>query len=120
MRGMKEFLKESLPAMANYILVVSTPVSDSYGPHAGSAMDRHDRLKVFNALRQRGNTLPVLYREAIPRLPYLLDVPRDLAEVTAAVIRTSKGQQQMHKPCELADGLLDEFIASTISKAFHI
>lgn len=114
MRGMKDFLKDSVPAMVDYILVVSTPVSDSYGSHAGSATDRHDRLNVFNALRQRSNTLPVLYREAIPCLPYLLDVPRHLAEVTSAVIRTSKGQHQRHKPCELPVGLLDEFIAKCI------
>lgn len=114
MRGMKEFLQESLPAMVDYILVVSTPVSDSLGLHAGSVTDRHDRMNVVNALRQRSDTLPILYREAIPCLPYLLDVPRHLAEVTSAVIRTSKTQQLKYKPGELPDSLLDEFIAKCV------
>jgi len=114
MRGVREFLKESLPAMIDYILVVSTPVPDPYSPYQGATADSHDRLNVVNALRQRGTTMPVLDREAIPLLPHLLDVPRHLAEVTSAVIRTSKAQQHMHNPSELEDGQLDEFIAKCV------
>lgn len=114
MRGVKEFLKESLPAMVDYILVVSTPVSDPYGSYQGGSGDRHDRLNVVNALRQRGTTMPVLDREAIPLLPHLLDVPRHLAEVTSAVIRTSKGRHCKNKPSGLEDGQLDEFIAKCV------
>lgn len=116
MRGVKEFVKESLPGMVDYILVVSTPVPDPYGPYPGPAADRHDRLNVVTALRQRGTAMPALHREAVPLLPHLLDIPRHLAVVTSAVIRSSKGQEHRRRPSELADGQLESFI----TKCFEV
>lgn len=111
MRGVKEFLQDSRAGMIDYILVVSTPVSDSYGPQSGSTIDKHERLNAINALQQRSSAMPTLDREAIPLLPHLLDVPRYLAVVTSAVIRSSKGQQHRRKPSESVDGTLESFVA---------
>lgn len=108
MRGVVDFVKESVPGMVDYLLVISTPVPESYSSHVGPAADRHDRLVVADALSQRGSMMPVLEREAVPLLPDFLDVPRNLAIVASAVIRTSKGQQQKLRP---TDALLDEFIS---------
>jgi hypothetical protein len=118
MRGVKDFLKDSLPGMVEYVLVISTVVSDPYGAYpgpygsyTGPPVDIRERLTIIDALRQRGVTMPVLDREAVPLLPHLLDVPRHLAVVTSAVIRASKGKQHRRKPSELVDAQLDEFIA---------
>jgi hypothetical protein len=118
MRGVKDFLKDSLPGMIDYILVISTPVPDPYGaypgpygPYTGPSEDRRNRLNIVDALQQRGATMPVLFREAVPLLPHLLDVPRHLAVVASAVIRASKGKQQRRKPSQPIDAQLDAFIA---------
>ncbi|KAF8168097.1 Rho GTPase activation protein [Crassisporium funariophilum] len=90
MRGVQDFLKDSLPAMIDYIAVVSTPASETGVPNSGDGMDRHDRLNVVNALRQRTRKMTVLDREAVPILPHLLDIPKHLAIITSAVIRSSR------------------------------
>jgi len=107
MRGVKDFLRDSLPAMIDYILVVSTPpTSDPHGHYAGSADNRHDRLNIVNSLRQRTAIMPVLDREAIPILPHLLDIPRHLAVISSAIIRSSRsylvkqdGDPRLHDLC---------------------
>lgn len=108
MRGVKEFLKDSRQAMIDYILVVSTPSKDGYGHNHGSAADRHDRLNIVHSLRGRLKTKPLLDREAIPMLPYLLDIPRHLAIITSAVIRNSR--DYLNQPSvEPGDSHLREF-----------
>ncbi|KAI0825122.1 Rho GTPase activation protein [Trametes gibbosa] len=92
MRGVKEFLKDSLQAMIDYIVVVSTPDTGSKGPSMPLTSDKHERLRIMNALHQRSASAPVLHREAIPLLPYLLDIPRHLAVVTSVVVRYSRTQ----------------------------
>lgn len=90
MRGIKTFLKQNLPAMVDYILVVSTPIYDAYNPHSGHPAFSHHRLKVVNSLHQRGSTIPTLSREAIPLLPHVLDIPRHLACISASLIRSAR------------------------------
>jgi hypothetical protein len=109
MRGVKDFIKDSVPAMIDYILVVSTPNNDAYMSLPVS--DRHDRLNVVNSLRQRASTMSVLDREAIPMLPYLLDIPRHLAIITSAVIRNSRDFQERSRRVEHIDQTLDDFCA---------
>jgi len=89
MRGVQDFLKDSLPAMIDYIAVVSTPLGETSSTY-GDGMNRHDRLKVVNSLRQRTKTMTVLDRESVPMLPHLLDIPMHLAIITSAVIRSSR------------------------------
>lgn len=109
MRGVKDFLKDSVPAMIDYILVVSTPNNDAYMSLPVS--DRHDRLNVVNSLRQRASAMSVLDREAIPMLPYLLDIPRHLAIITSAVIRSSRDFQERSRRLEHIDQTLNDFCA---------
>ncbi|EJF66706.1 Rho GTPase activation protein [Dichomitus squalens LYAD-421 SS1] len=94
MRGVKDFLTGSLQAMIDYIVVVSTPEPGGKGPPTPLSLssDKHERLRIMNALRHRIATAPVLYREAIPLLPHLLDIPRHLAVVTSVVVRYSRTQ----------------------------
>ncbi|KAI0756978.1 Rho GTPase activation protein [Daedaleopsis nitida] len=94
MRGVKDFLTNSLQAMIDYIIVVSTPEPGSRvkGPLTPISSDKHERLRIMNALRHRSATAPVLHREAIPLLPHLLDIPRHLAVVTSVVVRYSRTQ----------------------------
>ncbi|EPQ60641.1 Rho GTPase activation protein [Gloeophyllum trabeum ATCC 11539] len=110
MRGVKNFLTSSLPAMIDYILVVSTLESEkARGPYQYSP-DRHERLHVMNSLQRRGPGMPLLHREAIPLLPHLLDIPRHLAIITSAVIRHSRSypRQSSNDPAEAP---LDAFCA---------
>lgn len=91
MLGVQDFVKDSLPAMIDYIAVVSTPTLEA--PTIGFGADertRHDRLSVVNTLRQRTKKMPLLDRESIPILPHLIDVPKHLAIITSAVIRNSR------------------------------
>ena len=110
MRGVKEFLTNCLQAMIDYIIIVSTP--ESQGPSTPLSMDKHERLRVMNALRQRTATAPVLHREAIPLLPHLLDIPRHLAVVTSVVVRFSR-TQNFHpvQQTSLGDKYFSEFCA---------
>ncbi|KAI8995639.1 Rho GTPase activation protein [Trametes punicea] len=82
MRGVKDFLNDSLHAMIDYIIVQS--------PTTPLTSNKHERLRIMNALRQRSATAPILHREAIPLLPHLLDIPRHLAVVTSVVVRYSR------------------------------
>ncbi|KAI0778198.1 Rho GTPase activation protein [Trametes elegans] len=95
MRGVKDFLNDSLHAMIDYIVVVSTPEQGNKGTSTPLSPDKHERLRIMNVLRQRSATAPILHREAIPLLPHLLDIPRHLAVVTSVVVRYSRTQ---HNP----------------------
>ncbi|GLB36154.1 putative gtpase activating protein [Lyophyllum shimeji] len=110
MRGLKDFLADSIPAMIDYILVVSTSNKDR-ASHPKSTSNRHDRLNVINDLRKRALDMPVLEREAIPSLPYLLDLPRHLAIITSTVIRNSREFHARAKPHDPAERPLDDFCA---------
>ena len=90
MRGVKNFLKQNLPSMVDYILVVSTPIHDMYSPHSGHPTFSHQRLKVVNSLHQRGPTIPILEREAVPLLPHVFDIPRHLACISSSLIRSAR------------------------------
>lgn len=116
MRGIKEFLTEKRREMMAYIQVVSTP-TDPYGSKVGMASDRHDRLNVVNALRQRASAMPVLDREAIPILPHLLDIPRHLAIITSAVIRSSR---EFHSKSNATRDPADKALLEFCSRCFEV
>ncbi|KAL1951926.1 hypothetical protein VTO73DRAFT_1075 [Trametes versicolor] len=125
MRGVKDFLNDSLHAMIDYILVVSTPETGNKGPSTPLSSDKHERLRIMNALRQRSATAPVLHREAIPLLPYMLDIPRHLAVVTSVVVRYSRTQNfQAAKPSVSSNsngsGTDDRFFAEFCSRCMEV
>ncbi|KAF9270219.1 Rho GTPase activation protein [Marasmius fiardii PR-910] len=119
MVGVKDFLKESLPAMIDYLLVVSTPVPED--TRNGGARTS-DHTKIIISLQKRMSTMPVLYREAIPMLPHLLDPARHLAVITSAVIRTSRNYLADVSIQESHDRPLEELCSRCIEveeKALH-
>ena len=106
MRGVQSFLEDSLPAMVDYILVVSTT-----SPHdnpASASEESRERHKAAKVLQERVEAMPALYRESIPLLPYLLDIPRHLAVITSAVLRYSRESPSLHHPP------LEEFLSCCI------
>ncbi|KAF9241382.1 GTPase activating protein [Melanogaster broomeanus] len=107
MRGIKDFLQQNIPAMVDYILVVSTPIPDTYSPHSGHPTFSHQRLKVVNSLHQRGSVMPTLEREAIPLLPHALDIPRHLAYICSSLIRSARAAGSKAKSVEKGDHLSD-------------
>ncbi len=117
MRGVQDFLKDSLPAMIDYIVVVSTPANEMMAPtNTADEMNRHDRLQIVNALRQRKKSMTTLDREAILNLPHLVDVPRQLAIITSAVIRSSRELSARPRTGDDTDLAVDEFC----SKCFEV
>ncbi|KIY71620.1 Rho GTPase activation protein [Cylindrobasidium torrendii FP15055 ss-10] len=91
MRGLKNFLNDSLPAMIDYIVVVSTPDDrDHFSVAVGSDRGRPERLEIMKGLQERVSLMPTLIAEGVPKPPHLLDVPRNLAVVVSSVIRHSR------------------------------
>ncbi|KLO14454.1 Rho GTPase activation protein [Schizopora paradoxa] len=103
--GMKEFMQTSLPAMTDYIDVVSTPRHDTH-VNLNWSSDEHERIQVMNSLRERAPTLPTLHREAILFLPHLIDLPKHLAILTSNVVRNSNHQRGAGAK-QLSDNLSD-------------
>ena len=93
MKGVKTFIRDSLHSMEDYIKAVSTPSLEQFKTSLPPSADEHDRICALNALRERKSTMPTLHREALLFLPHLLDVPRHLAMLTSAVVRSTKYQR---------------------------
>jgi len=108
MRGVQDFLKDSLPAMVDYLVVVSTPLDETHFTYSDES-NRHDRLNVVNGLRQRTKNMTVLDRESVPILPHLLDIPKHLAIITSAVIRSSRDLNARPRTGDSADLAVDDF-----------
>ncbi|OCH96153.1 Rho GTPase activation protein [Obba rivulosa] len=89
MRGVKDFLSNTTQAMIDYIVVVSTPDMD-HTTTSPVTSDRHERLRILNTLRRRGAAAPLLFREAVPLLPHMLDLPKHLAVLSSVVVRYSR------------------------------
>jgi hypothetical protein len=98
MRGIRNCLERNTVTMIDYLACVSS-LPDQFSPAANSSSflsgpDKHERLHVINSLRERltgpGNTIPTLYKDAIPLLPYALDVPKHLAILSSAVVRNAR------------------------------
>lgn len=96
--------------MVDYLSFVSTDLKEGK-PIANGDRRRHIR-RVRYDLRQRTRTMAVLHRESIPKLPYLLDVPRHLACISSLVVRNSKestaGAARLGDDVDIA---VDEFCA---------
>jgi len=116
MRGVQDFLKESIPAMIDYISIVSTPIDEIPLSMSGDAMDRHDKINIVNTIRQRTRNMTVLDRESVPILPHLLDVPKHLAIITSAVVRSSRELSARIRTGDDIDIAVDKFCA----KCFEI
>lgn len=116
MRGVEDFLKNNHQSMIDYIVTVSTPLSDGITSNGGDARSRHYRLQIANALRRRTKVMTSLERESVPILPHLVDIPKQLAIITSAVVRNSReliGQPRTSDDVEIA---VDEFC----SKCFEV
>lgn len=108
MRGVQDFLKDSLPAMIDYITVISSPVDDA----SNLAYDANqlDRLDAVNILHQRSQRMTVLEKESIPVLPHLLDIPKHLAIVKSAIIRNYTSRRKTNN--DSRDFTVEEFCSA--------
>lgn len=100
MRGVEDFLKDNHQSMMDYIAIVSTPLSDGTILNGRDARTRHYRLHIANALRQRTKLMTSLDREAVPMLPHLIDIPKQLAIIVSAVVRNSRELVGHPQTCE--------------------
>ena len=94
MRGvqLQDFLRDNLPAMIDYITVISSPVRDT----SSLVYDANqlDQLDAVYTLHQRSQRMSVLGKESIPVPPHLLDIPKHLAIVKSAIIRNYNSRQK--------------------------
>jgi len=109
MAGVKDFLTTSLPAMSDYISVVSVPLEEPHSFSPAQTLAKHNRITIMKALRERASDLTVLNKEAIPLLPHLLDIPRHLAVITSAVIRSSRDPALQPQMVTLKGTPLEDF-----------
>ncbi|KNZ73432.1 Ras GTPase-activating protein gap-2 [Termitomyces sp. J132] len=112
MRGMAGFISDRTPAMIDYILVVSTANKDQHNHQVTNNKREHREIETY--LHRRSSTMRVLDKEAVPRLPDLLDIPRHLAVITSAVIRNSAEFQTRSQPYDPADQKLDEICSKCL------
>jgi hypothetical protein len=98
MRGIGHCIRQNTVTMIDYLACVSS-LPDQFASSANtssflSGPDKHDRLYVIHSLRERlrgaGNTIPTLHKDAIPLLPYALDVPKHLAILSSSVVRNAR------------------------------
>lgn len=98
MRGIAQCIRQNTVTMIDYLASVSS-LPDQFSLMANtssflSGPDKHDRLHVIHSLRERltgaENTIPTLYKDAIPLLPYALDVPKHLAILSSSVVRNTR------------------------------
>lgn len=107
MRGIRGCLERNTVTMIDYLACVSS-LPDQFSPTANSSSflsgpDKHDRLHVINSLRERltgagGSSIPTLYKDAIPLLPYALDVPKHLAILSSTVVRNARSGGNVYGP----------------------
>jgi hypothetical protein len=109
MRGVKNFLQENLPAMLDYIFIVSTSSETSSVSAAANPTAKNERSSIINSLRRRSASLPDLEREAIPSLPHLIDLPKHLAVISSAVIRNGKEYRLRSPTSNPAERQLENF-----------
>ena len=102
MRGvqLQDFIKDRLPAMIDYITVISSPVHDTL--FLNNDANQLNQLDVVNTLHQRSQRLADLEKESIPVLPHQLDIPKHLAIVKSAIIRNYKSRQKTNDNRDLA------------------
>lgn len=108
MRGVRNFLSDSRPAMIDYLLVVSAAPDEAFGPSMPGP-ERHAKLNIMQCLRTRGAQMNVLQREAIPILPHLLDIPRHLAIISSSVIRHSRDFRSTNHSADSGSVPMEEF-----------
>lgn len=106
MRGVQDFLKDSLPAMIDYITVISSPVNDTSNL-AYDDVNQLDQLEAVNTLHRRSQRMTVLEKESIPVLPHLLDIPKHLAIVKSAIIRNYSSRRKTNN--DSRDLAIEEF-----------
>ena len=117
MRGVQDFLKQNLPAMVDYILTVSTPVPDPLSPYSGHPAHNFQRHDVVSSLHERGTTMSVLEREAIPLLPHLIDIPRHLSCIISSVIRSARSADPKGKPSQEEE---DQHLSDLCAQCFAL
>lgn len=118
MRPVQDFLANSSKDMVEYIQCVSSPNSSQIDSLPSQVLDRHERVRIMNALHQRHGKAPTLHREAIPLLPHMVDLPKHLAVVTSIVVRHTRRQlPTMTGPS--TEGTFDEFCSSCLQIEEH-
>ncbi|KAI0033182.1 Rho GTPase activation protein, partial [Vararia minispora EC-137] len=85
MGGVKTFLEESRSEMFDYVLAVSTPSEATRTTQPSEELQT--RTRATRDLNKRKEKMPALQREALPLPPHPIDVPRQLAIISAALTR---------------------------------
>lgn len=118
MRSAQDFVISSCTCMVDYIATVSStgpaPVPETKTQDDSSrALDRHEKMRILNAVNQRHRRVPVLHREAIPLLPHMIDLPKHLAVITSMVVRHTRRQLPTRSGAQTEE-VFDQFCQSCL------
>ncbi|KAI0073136.1 Rho GTPase activation protein [Panus rudis PR-1116 ss-1] len=105
MKAVEDFLGRSSDAMVDYILMLSSVEGT---PSCPPGKDGREKVRAVRLLQHRTANSPILFREAIPSLPYVLDVPKHLAVVCSVVVRHSRKHGYPMKPNDANDVQFNE------------
>lgn len=106
---LREFNKQNIPRMMEYLKAVSTTKS---GLYSNPKLDSHEGRHVSTILARHKEILPVLERESVPEPPHYIDLSRELAIITSAVARHSRDMNNKTGARKFDDVALDSLCAA--------
>lgn len=109
MSGIRDFIKDNMPRMMDYLATVSTPKPSMYSSFRFE--ERNDRYSLNNLIQKKAR-LSTLERESVPASPHYIDPSREMAIITSNVIRHSRDPSSKIRPRVLGDQNL-EHLCST-------
>ncbi|KZV77643.1 Rho GTPase activation protein [Peniophora sp. CONT] len=107
MTPVKTFLKETQPQMLDYIVAVSS--SKDANRMAPRSEEQSMRKRAARSLDERKRRMPALHADALSVPPRAVDVPRQLAILSAAIVRRPEATQPASPPSHL-DKLCTRFM----------
>ncbi|KXN90023.1 Ras GTPase-activating protein gap-2 [Leucoagaricus sp. SymC.cos] len=104
MAPLREFIKQNMSRMMDYLAVVSTTRTTLYSTQRPD--DRENRHAMNNLMVHIGS-LPTLERESVAKPPSLIDPSRELAIITSAIIRYSRDVNNKTRARKLDNAALE-------------
>jgi hypothetical protein len=109
MSGVRDFIKNKMSDMMEYLEAVSTPKAANY---SSQKLDDHEACHVLDNMTQHKKALSVLEREAVPGPPHYIDPCREMAIITSAIIRHSRDINNRNRARRLSNPAL-EYLCAT-------
>ena len=107
-----------MDSMIDYLAVVSTDTETAPSPPIADKENKDRAMKARAVLNARTHGLPTLRREAIPLVPHLFDIPKDLAIISSFFVRHARKLGWPETRTNMT--FFDELAANASEKGVHI